>query len=108
VFIVAPRSLNLDDTLEWLASQHSHEVIKVGTAGQSSEDHQQKVESSVSEIKAFRKNVIVVGAPRTLKECYLLKEGKVVPTKIMFLNDSVQSMANFYLTLENPVTDSEA
>ena len=52
--------------------------------------------------------MIVLGAPRTLKECYILKENKVIPNKVLFLNDSLQSMANYYLGQDDPISDSEA
>lgn len=108
VFIVAPRSLNLEDTEDHLLSTYKHDIVRIGTANQSTQEHQEKLKETIPDIKIAKKNQIVTGAPRTLKECYIMKENKIIPNKVMYLNDSLQSMANFYLSQDEPITDEEA
>lgn len=38
----------------------------------------------------------MANAPRNLKECYLLRNNKIIPSKVLFLHDSFENLVNYY------------
>jgi hypothetical protein len=52
--------------------------------------------------------MIVVGVPINLKDCYILKEKKIIPTKVIYLTEDLKAMSNFYFSQDGNLSEEQA
>lgn len=100
MFIVAPRSLDLEETLSDLHMEYQFEVVKVPAPKASEGDNSAELDKVLTTLKGIKKNVILAGAPMNLNQCYKLLENNVIPVKVLILKDSAEAMSNYYLEHE--------
>lgn len=63
---MAPKSLDLEDTLSDLHMEYQYEVVKVPAPKVSEPDNSSELEKVLGTLKSLKKNVILAGAPSNI------------------------------------------
>jgi hypothetical protein len=95
----------LDDTVSHLESEHRHEVFRINS---DIKDPKTSLANITTSISASKKSLLLLGAPVNLKECYVLKEKKIIPTKVLYLKEDLQGMSNYYFGKDGELTEEQA
>ena len=94
--------------MESFTKDVNFEVVIVGDNEMSDDVHLEELKKKIGEVRNAKNSVILVNAPRSEKECYLLREAKVIPHKILYFNDDFENLCSFYQILkQNNPEDSK-
>lgn len=93
---MTPNSLNYTDAVERIERDHQCDVINIAEKEEDFEKHKSALENKFSDILKSENNLVLANAPRNLKECYLLRNNKIIPSKVLLIYDDYDNMVNYY------------
>lgn len=71
-------------------------MVNIAQSEDDIQKHAEALKEKIEDIKKIETSSIVANAPKNLKECYLLRNSKIIPSKVIFLHDDFDNMVKYY------------
>jgi hypothetical protein len=91
--VIGPSSVDIEASISE-ANGDEYAIAKV--EGTSCEERAASIKKIGQELESYEKPLLILGGPMTKNECYLMKENKIIPRKVLFMKNYHEQMIEFY------------